>query len=294
MTSEFMTTGEVADYLRLKERKVYELVRERAIPCARVTGKLLFPRRQIDAWVSGAVEYDGPALPTPPPVLAGSHDPLLEWAVRASGCGLALLAEGSRDGLGRLAAGQAVMSGLHLIDRTDGTYGPKPATEALPGVPDLVVIQWAWRDQGLMVARGNPLEISTLANAVASGHRMARRQPGSGSDVLLAYLMEREGLDPSALPVAPSPALTETDLAALIVDGKADYGLGIGAVARQFGLDFLPLHRERFDLALRRRDYFEAAVQALLAFTRVPDFTARAAGLDGYDIANLGQVIYNR
>lgn len=291
---DYLTTAEVADYLRLKERKVYELVRERAIPCARVTGKLLFPRRAIDAWIAGAVEFDGPGLPVPPPVLAGSHDPLLDWAVRASGCGLALLAEGSRDGLGRLAAGQAVMSGLHLIDRSDGTYAPRIAAEALPAVPDLLVVQWAWRDQGLMVARGNPLGVESLADAVAAGHRVARRQPGSGSDVLLAYLLERDGVDGRAVPPAESPALTETDLAAQIVDGKADCGLGISAVARRFGLDFLPLHRERFDLALRRRDYFETAAQALLAFARTEEFTAHAQDLGGYDVTCLGRVVYNR
>ncbi|MGC2856042.1 substrate-binding domain-containing protein [Novispirillum sp. DQ9] len=291
---DFLTTAEVADYLRLKERKVYELVREKAIPCARVTGKLLFPRRHIDAWVAGALEFDGPAVVAPPPVLAGSHDPLLEWAVRASGCGLALLAEGSRDGLGRLAAGQALMTGLHLIDSRDGSYDPAAAAEALAGLPDLLIVQWAWREQGLMVPRGNPHGIATLADALAPGRRLARRQAGSGSDVLLSHLMLRAGLDPQALPPATSRALTETELAAAIVDGKADCGLGIAAVARRFGLDFLPLHRERFDLALRRRDYFEPAAQALFAFARTAEFAAKAEELGGYAASCLGRVVFNR
>lgn len=291
---DFLTTAEVADYLRLKERKVYDLVRERAIPCARVTGKLLFPRRHIDAWVAGALEFDGPSLPAPPPVLAGSHDPLLEWAVRSSGCGLALLAEGSRDGLGRLAAGQAVMTGLHLVDARDGSYDPATTAEALTAIPDLLIVQWAWRDQGLMVARGNPLGIGSVADALAPGLRLARRQSGSGSDVLLGYLMTREDLDPQSLPPSTTPALTETELAAAIVDGKADCGLGIAAVAKRFGLDFLPLHRERFDIALRRRDYFETAAQALFAFARTDEFTAKAAELGGYATSCLGRVVYNR
>lgn len=294
MIPDLMTTAEVADYLRLKERKIYELVRERAIPCARVTGKLLFPRRQIDAWIANSVELDGPALPTPPPVVAGSHDPLLDWAIRASGCGLALLVEGSREGLGRLGAGQAVMAGLHLIDRRDGAYNPASATKTLPTLPDLVVIEWAWRDQGLMMAPGNPLGIATLVDVLRPDVRLARRQAGSGSDVLLNYLLDKEDVAANERPPATDPALTESELAARINDGKADCGLGIAAVARRFGLDFLPLHRERFDLALRRRDFFEPAVQALLAFARSTEFAARAGELAGYDVSGLGRVVYNR
>ena len=80
--NEFLTTSEVADYLRLKERKIYELVRLRRIPCAHATGKLLFPKQMIDLWVARHTVFDGPELRLPPPVVAGSHDLLLEWALR--------------------------------------------------------------------------------------------------------------------------------------------------------------------------------------------------------------------
>src|SRR5699024_2554884 len=76
----YMTTQEVASYLRLKQRKIYELVRRQQIPCARITGKLLFPRQAIDLWVMRHLEGDRASAVSPPPVYAGSHDPLLEWA----------------------------------------------------------------------------------------------------------------------------------------------------------------------------------------------------------------------
>src|SRR5579863_3128419 len=114
--SELMTTAEVADYLRLKERKIYELVRLRRIPCSRATGKLLFPKQMIDLWVARHVEFNGPDQHEPPPIAAGSHDLLLEWALRESGCDLALLSGGSQDGLRRLAKGEAMVAGLHIID----------------------------------------------------------------------------------------------------------------------------------------------------------------------------------
>src|ERR671925_2437787 len=104
-----LTTREVADYLRIKERKVYDLVRERRIPCIRVTGKWLFPKALIELWViqnsEGGVQVT-PAVDRPP-VVAGSHDPLLEWAVRESECDLAVMFYGSLDGLKRYTQGKA-------------------------------------------------------------------------------------------------------------------------------------------------------------------------------------------
>ena len=102
MPNDYLTTAEVADYLRLKERKVYDLVRQGHIPCSRATGKLLFPRQHIDMWVLSHLEGDQAQRQPPPPVLAGSQDPLLEWAVRESGSDLASLCQGSGDGVRRL------------------------------------------------------------------------------------------------------------------------------------------------------------------------------------------------
>jgi putative molybdopterin biosynthesis protein len=104
---DLMTTAEVAAYLRLKERSVYEMASKRQIPCSRATGKLLFSRRMIDRWIEGRTELPPEAVAAPPAIYAGSSDPLLEWALRESGGGLAVLAGGSREGLARLAGGGA-------------------------------------------------------------------------------------------------------------------------------------------------------------------------------------------
>ena len=289
---DFMTTAEVADYLRLKERKIYELVRLHRIPCSRVTGKLLFPKQTIDLWVAGRVEYDGPELPPAPPVAAGSHGPLLEWALRESGCDLALLAGGSSDGLRRLAARQAVLAGLHLIEPASGEYN-LPFLRPLRGVADVVLIEWAKRTQGLVTAPGNPRRIGTLADLVKRKLRVVRRQEGAGAQALLRALLAQAGQRYEALTLVEPPALTETDLAAAVLERKADCGIAIAAVAGRFRLGFIPLHRERFDLAMRRRDYFEPAIQTLLRFARTPAFRAHAAELGGYDLGDLGRVVYN-
>src|SRR5262245_24920127 len=109
------TTSEAAEYLRIKERKLYELVSEQAIPCTKATGKWLFPKDEIDRWLSDSVVLrDGMNRAAPMPIVGGSHDPLLEWALRESGSGLATLPEGSLSGLQRFKRGELVAAAIHL------------------------------------------------------------------------------------------------------------------------------------------------------------------------------------
>lgn len=290
---ELMTTREVADYLRIKERKVYGLVQRRAIPCSRVTGKWLFPRAMIDLWVLQGTEFSGRVVaPAAPPVLAGSHDPLLEWAVRESGCGLAVLFDGSLDGVQRVTTRQACACGVHVIDASGEGYNVH-LLDRQPVLPDAVLLQWAEREQGLIVAAGNPLRITSLADVANRGARMIDRQQSAGSHLLLEYLLQQSGLATDALKRIPRPARNESDAAFAVANGDADVALGIAAVARQYRLDFLPLQRERYDLLLRRRDYFEAPLQALLSFARSAAFASQARTLGGYAIDGLGRVMYN-
>ena len=289
MSRDMMNTREVAEYLRIKERKVYDLVRARKIPCSRVTGKWLFPKAQVDAWV--AQLSDGAEPVAAGAVLAGSHDPLLEWAVRESRCGLAIRPGGSRDGLALLAAGAAMLAGIHLIE-DDGGYNIAAAAGTMPA-RDFVVLAWARREQGLIVAAGNPHNIGGLSDLRSRKLRLMPRQEEAGSQALLLHLLDKAGMKSSDVHSVPAVALSESDLASAIAEGKADAGLGIRSVARQFKLGFVPLHTERFDLVMRRRDYFEAPVQKLMAFARTPGFASRAAELAGYDVDALGSVIFN-
>ncbi|WP_163557345.1 helix-turn-helix transcriptional regulator [Halomonas sp. NO4] len=288
----YLTTTEVADYLRLKERKVYDLVRQGQIPCTKVTGKLLFPRHSIDLWLMNHLEGDQPSQRPVPRVLAGSQDPLLEWAVRESDAGLALLCHGSGDGVQRLLGGEAMLAGLHLLDPGSGRYNA-PEALGLSGMRDLVVVHWARRRQGLLLPPGNPAGVVALPDLARGDLVVARRQPGAGAERLLHFLLAEAGLAPEALAWAAHPALSEDDLALAIRQGTADVGLGVEAAARRHGLAFLPLHEERFDLALRRRSYFEPPVQRLLAFAREARFRDQAAALGGYDVSELGAVTYN-
>ena len=287
----FLTTAEVADYLRVKERTIYDMVARQAIPFSRATGKLLFPRRLIDAWIEAQTELPASGIASAPPIYAGSNDPLLEWALRQSGSGLAVLARGSGQGMDDLAEGRAVIAGLHLLDPESGQWNLSAVRAHLPA-SNYVQIHWARRVQGLITAAGNPLGITGLQDAAARGARFAIRSAGAGSQRLLEVLLAREGLSLDTLVIAERPAETHADLAALIETGEAECGLGLQAAAGHLG--FIPvLADEQFDLVMTRRAYFDPPVQCLLAFARTEVFAHRATHIGGYDISELGKVLWN-
>ncbi len=181
---------------------------------------------------------------------------------------------------------------LHLIDPASGQYDASVLGKSLPGL-DFVVIEWARRQQGLIVAPGNPAKIGSVTDLHKKGVRVATRQEGSGSALLFSKLVADAGLALDDLEVAGQPVSSETDIAVAVRDGKADAGLAIEAVAREQGLDFLPLQWERFDLVVRRVEYFEPPLQRLFAFCRTEPFQDRAASLGGYDVSKCGSVVFN-
>jgi excisionase family DNA binding protein len=289
---ELLTTDEAAAYLRLSERKLYELIAQAAVPCTKVTGRWLFPKAALDRWLgSGLIASPAHADAPAPPIVGGSHDPLLEWALRESGCGLANLPEGSEAGLRRLQQREVRIAAIHLhrLDGDDERANADAAAE-LPGLHDAVVIAFARREQGLLVAPGNPLGLNGLASVASRRARLAQRPPGAGAQLLLLALLAGLGLSPDRLTTLKPPCPTGPDVAQAVRAGRADCGIATRAVALAAGLDFVPLVWERFDLVLRARDYFLPESQALFAFLRADEFARRAAELGGYDVSEAGAV----
>jgi putative molybdopterin biosynthesis protein len=212
--------------------------------------------------------------------------------VRESECDLAIMFNGSLDGLNRLAQGKARCCGLHVFDPDSGDYNRAAVARTLVGL-EVVLIEWAWREQGLIMATGNPYSIRGLSDLAQARLRLVERQEGAGSRLLFYHLLQAHGIDTADLHFTMPPARSETEVALAIQDGKADVGFGIAAVARQCRLDFVPLQRERYDIAIGRRDYFELPFQQLLSFARTAQFAEKATELGGYDISGLGQVTYN-
>lgn len=292
---EFLTTSEAADYLRLGERKLYELVTTGAIPCTKVTGKWLFPRHELDLWVlSGMSRPAGMLIAEPPPVVGGSQDALLDWSLRESGSGLGSMSEGSARGLERLQRDEVMAVAVHFhgLDASDNLAhdASADALRAAPALHDVVLVAFARREQGLVLPPGNPKRLRGLSDVLALGSRMAMRQQGTGAQMLLDVLLRRAGASTRDLRRVETPALTGPDLAEMVRTGQADCGVATRAAAHAAGLDFVPLVWENFDLAMRQRSYFRPPMQALLRFLNERRLRQRAEELTGYDPSPAGQI----
>ena len=280
----YLTTKEVAGLLRVKERKVYDLAAAGEIPHRRITGKLLFPSAEILAWIEGR---SGDAPSERPAVLAGSHDPLLDWAVRESGSGLASLFDGSLDGLDRFVEGRAALAGLHIPE--EGGWNVQHGRRSGVSAAAVLDRMGGAEPEGLILSERVGREVTCFSDL--AGKRVVMRQPGAGAATLFEQLSV-EGRTSRRSDLIPTTefARTESDAAAAIAAGNADAALGIEAMARQFHLPFLPLIEERFDLLINRRAYFTDPVQKLLAFARSPALEQKAAAMGGYDLSESATV----
>ncbi len=290
LASEYLTTKELAELLHIKERKVYDLAAAGEVPCSRATGKLLFPRAAIEAWV--ASKCAGATLNVsvePPNVFLGSHDPLLDWALRESGAGLATLFDGSSDGMDRFARAEGVATGLHLFQADSDTWN-EPFVRARFAEAAVVLVEFAWRERGLIVAQKNRSAIRGLGDLTA--RRIVPRQAGAGSQVLLEHLLHLEGELTSDVSFIAT-ARTETDAALAVLEGKADAAFGLYGVAQQYRLAFVPVMRERFDMLVDRRAWFEPPMQRFLHFCQTQGFAQKAEELGGYDVSGFGRVHFN-
>jgi putative molybdopterin biosynthesis protein len=289
---QLFTTAEAARYLRLKERKIYEMVAEGSVPCTKVTGRWLFPKAELDHWLAASVSRpDGLTPPDPAPIIAGSHDPLLEWALRESGSGLATLAVGSQSGFERFIAGETIAAAMHLHALDDPETDANVAALTDRGdVQDAVMISFCRREQGFLLAPGNPLKIATVYYRLATRARVATRPDGAGAQLLLLALLQRAKAPSEALVTAAAVCPTGPDIAQAIRAGRADAGIATRAVANAAGLDFVPVVWEPFDLVMRQRDYFRPALQALFKFLHADELRARAKEMSGYDMSGAGSV----
>ena len=289
---QLFTTAEAAAYLRLKERKIYEMVAEGTVPCTKVTGRWLFPKAELDHWLASSVSRPvGLTRPEAAPIVGGSHDPLLEWALRESGSGLATLAVGSEAGLHRFTAGETIAAAMHLHALEDPNADANVAAMASRSdVQDAVMIAFCRRDQGFLLAPDKPLKIDSIEDVIAKRARIAMRPKGAGAQLLLLALLHRAKVSLEKLVTVGPVCPTGPDIAQAIRAGRADTGIATRSVANSAGLDFVSIVWEPFDLVMRQRDYFRPALQALLKFLHSDELIVRAQEMGGYDLRDAGSV----
>lgn len=201
---------------------------------------------------------------------------------------------GSLGGLVALRRGEAHLAGSHLLDPETGQYNLTYIRQYLPAEPVQVVV-WVGRQQGLLVCKGNPKGIHSLADLARPAVRYVNRQRGAGTRVLLDYALRQAGIAPEAVSGYEQEEYTHLAVAAAVASGRADAGLGVMAAARALDLDFIPLFSERYDLVIPCRHLPGGESGDLLAplfdLMHNPSFRQAVQSLDGYDVSDMGRIV---
>jgi putative molybdopterin biosynthesis protein len=226
--------------------------------------------------------------------LYASHDIALarlkDFTAKEGGLHLDMRFCGSTDALAALSRGECMMAGLHVgEDRAPGSLTQRTFKRLLkPGLHKLIA--FLGREQGLMVAAGNPKRVAGPADIRRAGMRFVNRQQGSGTRIEIDQMLEREGIATSAVNGYERMEATHLAVAAAVASGQADIGFGIRAAAAAYGLDFIPLMREQYYLACLKESLDHPAVQRLMALLRLEQWREAIADLPGYDSAGSGEV----
>lgn len=225
----------------------------------------------------------------------GSHDNALELLdsllrKRSPRFRLTSAHVGSLGGLQALRRGQCHLTGTHLLDEESGVYNRKAIAENL--AEPVVLVRLADREQGLITAPGNPLELRGVEDLAREGVRFINRQRGSGTRVLLDYRLAKLGISPRSIVGYQDEEYTHMNVAAAVLSGRADVGLGVRSAANALGLPFLPVGVEEYDLAIPRRFWDDERIRALLDVVRGEEFRGILEEMGGYGTARTGEVVW--
>ena len=276
-----------------------------AIPDLRVNGPdaaALLEPTQADAASSP------PALPDVRPALrrargaivaVGSHDMTLDLLgdyLHARDPNITLVSAhvGSLGGLLALQRNEAHLAGSHLFDEDTGDYNVGAIRRVLtPYGRHVVLLGFVDRRQGLIIAPGNPKNITGIEDLARPDIRYVNRQQGAGTRLLLDHELRQRGLDAARVRGYARQESSHAAVAAAVAGGDADCGLGIQAAAHAQNLDFIPLFSERYDLVIPVEHYASELLAPLLALLRkpTPAFLRSVAALGGYETSRMGQVL---
>lgn len=245
--------------------------------------ELLRPQTEVDATL----------------VCIGSHDNILDLLanhlhkrrpiVRISSAHV-----GSMGGIMAIKRGEAHIAGCHLLDEETGEYNISFIKRFLKDIP-LQLINLCHREQGLLVARGNPKNISGFRDIADNNYTFINRQNGAGTRLLTDKTIQDEGIDPSEIKGYDHEEYTHMSVAASVANGSVDSGLGIRAAANALDLDFVPVAEERYDIVIPKVHLKDNKVTAFLDLIRHDkNFHAGILALGGYNLCDCGKVMYEQ
>lgn len=299
---KLLSTKEVAEFLGVNEKMIYTLINEKGLPATKITGKWLFPRNLVEQWVeSRTINYPKPlasAVKIPHLLLiAGSNDILLDRALplfrRKNPGYVALYGNlGSLGGLKALRQGLCHIATSHLAQEGGEEYNFSFAAEELKELP--AVVNFCRREQGLLIPKGNPSDVCSVADIASRDLRVANRPLAASTRLLFDRELKKAGVNCRQLKGYEREFQSHFEIGMEVLGGRADIGPGIRAVASLLDLDFLPLGWERFDLLIPKEGFFAEGVQMFLNLLHDRDFQTLDDGLAGYDLSLSGNMVYPR
>jgi excisionase family DNA binding protein len=298
----FLNTKEVAQFLDVNEKMIYALVSEKGLPATKVTGKWLFPKRLVETWLESHIANApiSASMSSSPKtlILVGSHDILLEKTMdlfnRLHPDYLAVFGNvGSMGGLKALSRGLCHAASSHLLQDNETEYNFDFAHQEFgSGLP--AVVNFCRREQGIIMARGNPKAIHDVSDLGREGIKVANRPEGTGTRLLLDRALQKLGIKGSDIDGYGNEFRSHLDVAVEILTGKADAAPAIKPVASLLGLDFISLRWERYDLLIAKDRFFDQGVQLFLGLLHEPEFRVLAENMDGYDLSHSGKMVFPR
>ena len=304
MPEEMMSTKEVAKYLGIHEKQVYALIKLKRVPCTRVTGKWVFPRKLIDEWIdsdarTGLKEARQKSKRIEGAYLAsGSNAPILdilqtylkrsypEFYIFSSNTG-------STEGLKALNMGYTDIAWSHLFDPKSGEYNIPFLSTYLPNLKPVVVNLFR-RELGFVTAPKNPLGFRGFEDLAGKEIKFINRQKGSGTRVLLDHHLKGLRIPSSKIKGYEREVYTHFEVGLSILSKEANIGIATSAVSKFLGLPFIPITRENFDMLLDQSTFFEKGVQAFIEILNSSEFRNRVARLGNYDFGNSGKILYSK
>lgn len=228
-------------------------------------------------------------------IVTGSHDLVLdilrnELQEEFSDFNLVSFNVGSMGGLLALKQKRTHLATAHLLDPESGEYNFPYIKKMLPQ-RELIVVNLTYREQGIMVKRGNPKNIKGIDDLVKKDIKFINRQKGSGTRVLLDYLLKKKGINPLDIQGYFKEEYTHLMVASAVTEGNVDAGLGILSAVKAFHLDFVPVAKERYDIIIPKEYYSSLKIQKLLTIIRSEKFRKKVLSLGGYDLFQSGKVI---
>jgi putative molybdopterin biosynthesis protein len=303
MSSELMNTKEIARYLDIHEKQVYLLIKAGKIPCSRVTGKWIFPKKLIDEWIQTSAQdslqqarkkinqIEGALL------AAGSNDPVLDILLTAikkdrPAFNIFSANTGSIGGLEALNKGLTDIAFSHLFDPQTGDYNTPYLKQYCPDHHP-VVVNMFYRQIGFLIAKSKSDIFEGWESLIHKKIRFVNRQSGSGIRMMLDHELKNRGISSGKISGYENEVYTHFEVGLSLVSGEADVGIASAAVAKIMDLNFQPLVSERFDMILDKNTFFQPAIQAFIETLQSEQFRNRVEKIGNYNFKDAGRILHS-